>query len=268
MKLKINEWQELSVQKDIEHIKKHLIDNNKTSSLVNIDLILALLTFTIDAFLSISDSPCMKIARSIIVGIFASITIVLLIITACVYFKGISRARKVIKQNKIDTQKYVENFDNKVCYNAMAALSYMETYREIINTQQTTQNTQMNNEADDKDEDNAYNSLQQFCLIECDYYIYKCIKSLYEMKQNISSIVGVELNDILVNKKIDYLRIINIVRILMDVRSFLKRNGYSSGLLSESDGNAKKFLSALRDYTASAKAQEEFGYNWDYEVES
>ena len=85
MKLKINEWQELSAQKDLEHIRNQLINNNRTNSLVNIDLVLALITFTIDSFLSISE--CTKVWRFIIVGIFSAITIGLLVYTTFVYFR-------------------------------------------------------------------------------------------------------------------------------------------------------------------------------------
>ena len=76
----------------------------------------------------------------------------------------------------------------------MVALSYMQTY--IDNTVEIVKKT----DDDNGQKEDQEVALQQFCLIECDYYIYKCISTIYDMSFFIKDIVGVNLQEILIEK--------------------------------------------------------------------
>ncbi len=114
MNPKFNEWQEMSLKKDVESIRKNIDNRQEDILLLVFDVFLAILTVILSQVLSDASSICKIIIYSIIGGL-SFLTLVYLI---CKWIRNWWKKYNSIKHSKISVKSYVDDFDNSICYYA------------------------------------------------------------------------------------------------------------------------------------------------------
>ena len=156
MRNKANEWQELSLKKDIENIYKILYESKSDSSLLMVDIFMAVFSLWLDKVYNTFDSLWKCIVLSVIIAIPISIIIFRKIINKIRHYNSPYKAYSV--------ETLVDVFDNKVCYYVLTAESY---YQMLVENQ-----------------DNQDNSVLEFYFTEIWYYINKAKSELFSMYNN------------------------------------------------------------------------------------
>ncbi len=196
MKNKVNEWQELSLKKDIEKIRKSIIKNQEVHHAIIFDLLIAVIAILIDKFLL----PSNEASKTWIFWILLTICLIpfLVILVKNIY----TFAKK--RQKKYETYsmpELIESFDNDICYYVMMADSYNQMLIDLIT----------------QDSNNTSN-LASFYYIESWYYINKAKNKLCSMLFKTKYIFSKETSLVLKKNLISLNRLVNITLIMEDVR--------------------------------------------------
>ena len=226
MRLKTNEWHELSLRKDISFIKNNINKGQNDISALLLEVFLTLLSMVVDNVLANSDIDP-KIRTGVGKGFVIVIILVAVIWGICklCHYKKMNWA---IKHNRIDGKHYIDEFDNTICYIAMAAHSYVEMYNESKSFAE-----------------------KQFCQLECEYYLRKCIKELFLMRNRVSIVFCREENNISASK-IDCRRLENIIDLLKEIDAFLAETKYSCRSKTEYVSEINAFLEKYNDYFSTS----------------
>lgn len=199
MKYKVNEWQELSIHKDIRKISKTLSENQSVKFAIGFDLCIATIAIIIDKCLT-NNTNVPPLHSKIIFWALLGISILPFLIV------GVRRICKYIeKKNTTYTShsipELIDIFDNDICYYVMMADSF---------NQMLTDTTQLNTAT--------------FYYIETWYYINKAKYQLYSMLYKTKNIFSDNTELVMKNNLISISRLINIANIIEDIR--LSSNGH------------------------------------------
>ena len=216
MGLKTNEWHELSLHKDISFIKNNINKGQNDTTVLLFELLLSLISIVVDNVLA--NSSVDKKTRIWIAISFGVVIIMLGIYWCAIKWYNYQKVKLAIKHNRMDGKHYIDEFDNSICYIAMAAHSYIEIYYISKSIAE-----------------------KQFYLLECDYYLKKCINSLFLMRNLIPNIFCKEENNQSASL-VDCTRLENVIELLKEINDFLNKNNYTSKLKQEYVQKINNFL--------------------------
>ncbi len=191
MRHTVNEWQDLSLKKDVENVAREIKRKGKRESILTLDLLLAILAIMFDHLFS--ENECERI---IVLSVIAGLAVIITAIYFLLKFLDWRKARRKIKSGIIKIKPYVDLFDNNICYYAMTANTFRENFQ---------------NESHDS-------SIKNFYFIESNYYVNKCITELNNMKNLIGEIFTNDENEAVSKAKIHTSRLENIILLLCDAR--------------------------------------------------
>ena len=230
MNRRINEWQDLSLKKDIESITRHITTSQTGNTIISIEVILAVLAIILDNLLPSEEESKRKVAF-----------IIILVVAVILFLFYIARKlynwhdlRMQIKNKRFKIKPYVDLFDNYICYYAMTSISFAELY------------------AKEKDSNS-----KKFYFIEANYYVNKCICELTKMKNIIKDVFGNDNDDVIMHSKIHVSRLENIICILMETRNIC--NEAPIHLYIDTECIAKKYDEHMRKFIK--KYNSEFNSN-------
>lgn len=192
MKNKVNEWQELSLKKDIEKIVKVLSRKQVIDYSIIIDLGIAVAALLLDNLLS-QNSPKR-------VWLFWCLFVPCLALLAWHSYQFIRELLKKhnSKYSVYSTQELIDSFDNDICYYVMMADAYNQMLADAI--------AQKNN------------NLATFYYIETWYCINKAKAKMYSMQYKTKQIFTKDSDDVVKKNRILVSRLVNISQIMEDIR--------------------------------------------------
>lgn len=201
LKNKVNEWQELSLKKDIEKIRKSVSKNQEVHNAVVFDLIVAVFAILMDKFLSHSTET----EKTWLFWVLCVLCIApfLIILIKHIYTKIKKKKNTYIIYS---ISELIDSFDNDICYYVMMADTYNQMLSEIIA------------------QDNYNNNVATFYYIEAWYYINKAKYKLYSMLYKTEKIFSNDTDVVLRKNLIAINRLVNIALIIEDVR--ISSNAY------------------------------------------
>jgi hypothetical protein len=162
--MNFTDWQDLWLKKDVEKISKS-VSSSKIFNVVSIsELIIVALTLAVTEISSIDQAENQIAVYLIIILIILSIVAPIAIVLGFRIHKH-CKIVNAIKKKDLNIKEYVDIFDNKICNSAMMADSLFEHMKA------------------EKDFSTKY-----YIICEINYYINKCIGSLYAMKSMSSQI--------------------------------------------------------------------------------
>lgn len=191
MKNKVNEWQELSLKKDIEKIVKVISRKQVIDYSIIIDLGIAVAALLLDNLLSQTAPERIWLFWCLFVPC------ALLLAWHLWQFIGELLKKHNSKYSVYPIQELIDSFDNDICYYVMMADAYNQMLTDAI--------TQDNN-------------LVTFYYIETWYYINKAKAKMYSMQFKTKQIFTKEPDDVVKKNKILISRLVNITQIMEDIR--------------------------------------------------
>ena len=225
MNPKFNEWQEMSLKKDVESIRKNIDNRQEDILLLVFDVFLAILTVILSQVLSDASSICKIIIYSIIGGL-SFLTLVYLIYK---WIRNWWKKYNSIKHSKISVKSYVDDFDNSICYYAMTAYSFYECYMTADNTE-----------------------IKKFYFIEAFYYIDKALNQLSSMESMVTNIFTANDLQVVKDSKIHISRLENLVAMMKTVREGIlaieQPNPASKGILDIAKKYDRRFSKFIKKY--------------------
>lgn len=205
--IKFNEWQEMSLKKDVEKIVC-ILDQKKTlETSVLWEAFLALFAMALDHADIIDAIPNGKMILTVV----AAVPLVLMGVSAIKQRKRITKEHKTFSRAK---SEFVDDFDNRVCYWAMTSSSFCDALSGKITGL-------------------AKNELDEsipFIFQEANFYVNKSIDKLNVMKPCAAVIFN---SGVVYSKLIDAYRLETVIRILKEVR----KNSYDLEKKLEATGN-------------------------------
>lgn len=216
---KVNEWQELSLKKDIEKIRKSIVDNQSVHHTIVLDLLVAVIAILVDKLLSPNDTGR--------VWLFWVLGIICLIPSVWVLGRHIylTVQKRQKKYTSYSTSDLIDSFDNEICYYVMMAETYSQMLNDLIA----------------RDEHNK--NVATFYYIESWYYVNKAKYKLYSMLYKTDSVFSSDIDTTVKKNLISISRLINIVLIMEDIRTFcnkhIKDEKFIISDMSISDANLK-----------------------------
>ena len=193
MKNKVNEWQELSLKKDIEKILRVISHNTPITYAFTFDFAIAVITVVLDKLLSPADDS----NRTWLFWIMFVLSCVPFVIILFIIIKNLA-----LKRNSFysvhSISNLIDSFDNDICYYVMMADTYNKMFRESIKQ--------------------GDNNVAVFYYIETWYYINKTKSKMHMMLYKTTQIFTNEPNDVLQRNQIMVSRLANIVMIMEDIR--------------------------------------------------
>lgn len=201
----INEWQDMSLKKEVEQISKELRNRKSFDKPLLLEIYIGIITLILDKMLDRNDCP---IFRNILMwSLFATATAILLY-SLCVVWKNYREQINKIKREAVQIKPYVDMFDNNICYYALTASSFYSEYVEISALEGTP-------------EDKCYKEKKVFYYIECNYYINKCIARLDRIQGVAQDVFTNSPEGVIKQSKIHITRLRNIVDLLSTIRTNL-----------------------------------------------
>lgn len=193
MKNKVNEWQELSLKKDIEKILRVISRNNSITYALVFDIAIAVIAVVIDKLLTPADASNRT-------WLFWTLLILSFIPFAVISLIGIRN--QILKRNGTysvhSISELIDSFDNDICYYVMMA----DTYNQMLNDSITQGN----------------NNVAVFYYIETWYYINKAKSKMHIMLYKTKQVFTKESNDVVQRNLIMISRLVNMVMIMEDIR--------------------------------------------------
>ena len=119
---------------------------------------------------------------------------------------------KYIKDKKgginssINVKRLIDSFDNEICYYALMAESYYETFINLLGDRNTS----------------IY--AKQFYLIETGYYLNKTVMCLQPLVSSSTDVLSSKIDDIISKRMISYARYNNICDLLLSTYEYLKEH--------------------------------------------
>lgn len=153
--IKANDWQIMAIKKDIEKINKILYRRESISLSLVIEVVVSFLAVIFDHLLDPKKYPDVSFYILVVGSVFACLP---LISYYCKEGVGFIRKVKLARSGIRNIQKFVDIFDNQICYWVMICNSY--------------------NSLLDKAQ---YEDEKIFFYQEASYYRNKCICELYKM---------------------------------------------------------------------------------------
>lgn len=193
MKNKVNEWQELSLKKDIEKILRVISHNESISYAFIFDIAIAVIAIVIDKFLSPADES----NRTWLFWTFLVVSLIPFVVISIIGIRDQIRKRNGA-YNVYSISELIDSFDNDICYYVMMA----DTYNQMLNDSITQ----------------GDNNVAVFYYIETWYYINKAKSKMHKMLYKTKQIFTKESNDVLQRNLIMISRLVNIIMIMEDIR--------------------------------------------------
>lgn len=193
MKNKVNEWQELSLKKDIEKISRVITRNKLITSAFIFDIAIAIIAIVIDKFLSPADES----NRTWLFWALFVMSLVPLVVILLIAIRDQIRKRNGV-YNVYSVSELIDSFDNDICYYVMMANTYNQMLNDSIKQ--------------------GDNNVAVFYYIETWYYVNKAKSKMHKMLYKTKQIFTKEPNDVLQRNMISISRLVNIIMIIEDIR--------------------------------------------------
>lgn len=193
MKNKVNEWQELSLKKDIEKISRVITRNKLITSAFIFDIAIAVIAIVIDKFLSPADES----NRTWLFWALFVMSLVPLVVILLIAIRDQIRKRNGV-YNVYSVSELIDSFDNDICYYVMMANTYNQMLNDSIKQ--------------------GDNNVAVFYYIETWYYVNKAKSKMHKMLYKTKQIFTKEPNDVLQRNMISISRLVNIIMIIEDIR--------------------------------------------------
>ena len=206
MKHPINEWQDLSLRKDVENISRELRKKKNYEKTLLLEILIATITLLFDKFFDLFNN-C-EMMKKIVYGILAFAALAILIYVLSGLLKEYFEVKSIIKKSIVAIKPYVDSFDNNVCYYALTACNFYEDLLQI--------STGLSG-----NETNAVKEKENFFYIETNYYINKCIAEINKMENVIENVFTDNAEDVIYYSKIHFSRLKNIVDLMLEIRKHL-----------------------------------------------
>ena len=193
LKNKVNEWQELSLKKDIEKISRVITRNKLITSAFIFDIAIAIIAIVIDKFLSPADES----NRTWLFWALFVMSLVPLVVILLIAIRDQIRKRNGV-YNVYSVSELIDSFDNDICYYVMMANTYNQMLNDSIKQ--------------------GDNNVAVFYYIETWYYVNKAKSKMHKMLYKTKQIFTKEPNDVLQRNMISISRLVNIIMIIEDIR--------------------------------------------------
>lgn len=193
MKNKVNEWQELSLKKDIEKISRVITRNKLITSAFIFDIAIAVIAIVIDKFLSPADES----NRTWLFWALFVMSLVPFVVILLIAIRDQIRKRNGA-YNVYSVSELIDSFDNDICYYVMMANTYNQMLNDSIK--------------------HGDNNVAVFYYIETWYYVNKAKSKMHKMLYKTKQIFTKEPNDVLQRNMISISRLVNIIMIIEDIR--------------------------------------------------
>ena len=196
MKNKVNEWQELSLKKDVEKIRRSISEKDVIDYAFMVEALLVFWTLVADKFIDFSN----------IKKVYIYVIVIILFIAPFIvagFAKIILKRIRVGNYKSYSVSDLVDSFDNDICYCVMTADSYVQMLYEAMTL--VGQN----------------DSICNFYYIEACYYINRAKYMLARMEYKVSHIFTKETDSVLSDGKILYYRLENVMDLISQVDAFL-----------------------------------------------
>lgn len=193
MKNKVNEWQELSLKKDIEKISRVITRNKLITYAFIFDIAIAVIAIVIDKFLSPADES----NRTWLFWALFVMSLVPFVVILLIAIRDQIRKRNGA-YNVYSVSELIDSFDNDICYYVMMANTYNQMLNDSIKQ--------------------GDNNVAVFYYIETWYYVNKTKSKMHKMLYKTKQIFTKEPNDVLQRNMISILRLVNIIMIIEDIR--------------------------------------------------
>lgn len=193
MKNKVNEWQELSLKKDIEKISRVITRNKLITYAFIFDIAIAVIAIVIDEFLSPADES----NRTWLFWALFVMSLVPFVVILLIAIRDQIRKRNGA-YNVYSVSELIDSFDNDICYYVMMA----DTYNQMLNDSIKQ----------------GDNNVAVFYYIETWYYVNKAKSKMHKMLYKTKQIFTKEPNDVLQRNMISISRLVNIIMIIEDIR--------------------------------------------------
>lgn len=193
MKNKVNEWQELSLKKDIEKISRVITRNKLITSAFIFDIAIAVIAIVIDKFLSPADES----NRTWLFWALFVMSLVPFVVILLIAIRDQIRKRNGA-YNVYSVSELIDSFDNDICYYVMMANTYNQMLNDSIKQ--------------------GDNNVAVFYYIETWYYVNKAKSKMHKMLYKTKQIFTKEPNDVLQRNMISISRLVNIIMIIEDIR--------------------------------------------------
>ncbi len=193
LKNKVNEWQELSLKKDIEKISRVITRNKLITYAFIFDIAIAVIAIVIDKFLSPADES----NRTWLFWALFVMSLVPFVVILLIAIRDQIRKRNGA-YNVYSVSELIDSFDNDICYYVMMANTYNQMLNDSIKQ--------------------GDNNVAVFYYIETWYYVNKTKSKMHKMLYKTKQIFTKEPNDVLQRNMISILRLVNIIMIIEDIR--------------------------------------------------
>lgn len=193
LKNKVNEWQELSLKKDIEKISRVITRNKLITSAFIFDIAIAVIAIVIDKFLSPADES----NRTWLFWALFVMSLVPFVVILLIAIRDQIRKRNGA-YNVYSVSELIDSFDNDICYYVMMANTYNQMLNDSIK--------------------HGDNNVAVFYYIETWYYVNKAKSKMHKMLYKTKQIFTKEPNDVLQRNMISISRLVNIIMIIEDIR--------------------------------------------------
>lgn len=153
--IKANDWQIMSIKKDIEKINKTLCRREYVSLSVSIEIVVSFLTVVFDQWFDSQENQNIPF-YTFIIG--TAVAFLPLVYYFCKEGIGFIKKVRLARSGFRSVQNFVDTFDNQICYWVMICNSYNSLLKKAENDGERI-----------------------FFYQEASYYRNKCIRELYKM---------------------------------------------------------------------------------------
>lgn len=185
-----NGWQDFSEKKDIEKIVRNTSQAKIINTGIMLDLFLLLLGIIIEQSVPVGEWA-KKIYLFILIAIAAFSLCAVWVKQLCRYVS------EHIKGKDIRTKKFIDIFDNEICYYVMMSKSFQDL---LINC----------NGPEDLNK-------KVFYYTEMSFYRNKAIRKLYRMIQVLQMVFETDIGKIRVYRRVSVFRLENILRLIEEI---------------------------------------------------
>lgn len=215
---KFNDWQDLSLKKDIERLLKQSAKSENTAWALSFDFAIAILVLCIDKLLDWQNSGSSGNFDTIYwcCVLFGFLPFILISITKLC--KRI--ARTTAGMRTFSAEALVDLFDNELCVYIMMAQSYINMYDQVGSALEDAQQQSDGNSgaiADQKVLQTTDENGRVFAYIEACFYINKVITGLTKMSFAAEKIFSYSYDELITEKRVSLDRLMNMVRLLSEL---------------------------------------------------
>lgn len=220
---KFNDWQDLSLKKDIERLLKYSEKSENTAWMLSFDFAIAILVLCIDKLLdwqNVDGSGNFNAVYWCCVS-FGFLPFFLLSVSKI--WKRI--ARSTAGMRAFSAEALVDLFDNELCVYIMMAQSYANMCDQNGSSSETAQLENIEISGAKRNQNKQHNTDENyrvFAYIEACFYINKVIAGLTKMSFAAEKIFSNCYDELVTGKKVSLDRLMNMIRLLSEL---MKRTG-------------------------------------------